>query len=114
MTFIYLALILAAGAVLGPLLTAKPRTSTAERKVRTQQVVDMILARHELAFLLVGTTEPGVSRLGGEPDMDPDAEWPLGPEGSLGFLGQIDLAEVRQADALEWLPATGLLQFFHD
>jgi uncharacterized protein YwqG len=94
------------------MLTSKP--VQADRTAKTRRVVEDIKARMEFALLFVPATETGLSRLGGEPDMVPGGVWPVGPEGELGFVGQLDLAAARQAGGPEWLPATGLLQFFHD
>lgn len=54
--------------------------------------------------------------LGGTPLVPPGFHWPLieGDDRPLGFLGQLDLAIVRQALEVEWLPATGQLLFFYD
>jgi uncharacterized protein YwqG len=67
----------------------------------------------------------GVSRIGGIPAVPPDWEWPRwtakkvsrfswrrrGPH-SLGFIAQIDLAEMPRFD--DSLPASGWLYFFFD
>jgi uncharacterized protein YwqG len=53
----------------------------------------------------------GASRLGGDPDLPRDLEWPAWEHGPLDFLAQLDLTEV---DAAFGLPATGSLLFFAD
>lgn len=95
-------------------LTPAPKPIRVDRAVETRRVIDEIKARLEFGLLLTPATEPRLSRLGGEPDMPPGTEWPVGPEGALGFLGQLDLMAARQAGGPESLPETGLLQFFHD
>lgn len=115
MTLVYLALILATGFVLSRFVIPRRRTLRVDRAARTRGVIQDIQARAEYALFLVPVAgEVGLSRLGGVPDMVSDAEWPVGPEGPLGFLGQIDLAAARQAGGPEWLPDAGALQFFHD
>lgn len=57
---------------------------------------------------------PGLSKLGGAPEMPPELAWPVGPDGPLAFLAQIDLAEARAAGGPDWLPATGMLFVFND
>ncbi|MDP1616013.1 YwqG family protein [Phenylobacterium sp.] len=52
----------------------------------------------------------GVSRLGGEPELT--GEWPAWKGGSMAFVAQLDLAEMRAAGGPDWLPATGRLLFF--
>ena len=77
----------------------------------------------EAAAAPVGTT-----RLGGEPDMPPDADWPIRPpvedggtfpeHGSrpwpLSFVAQIDFAELNAVHALDGFPRVGRLLLFCD
>jgi uncharacterized protein YwqG len=70
----------------------------------------------------------GTSRLGGEPDMPPDADWPIRPpveDGGtfpehgnhpwpLSFVAQIDFAELNVVHALEGFPRAGRLLLFCD
>ncbi|MFW6775181.1 YwqG family protein [Nocardioides sp. CPCC 205120] len=57
----------------------------------------------------------GGSRLGGEPDLRADDEWPRDHRGRpLSFLLQVDLAEVHAALGPNDLPDAGLLSFFYD
>lgn len=65
-------------------------------------------------LLLVRATIPGHSKLGGRPDLPIGVEWPVGPRGPMGFLTQVDLAEVRKCGGPDWLPEDGLLSLFHD
>lgn len=65
--------------------------------------------------LMMRTSEsPGFSKLGGEPDLPPGIEWPVGPLGPMGFLLQIDLRAAREAGGPDWLPAEGSLWAFLD
>src|SRR5918999_1927368 len=53
--------------------------------------------------------------LGGLPRVPASFVWPSNKEGRpLGFLAQLDLAEVRAAAEIEWLPKAGTLLFFYD
>ncbi len=65
----------------------------------------------------------GASRVGGLPDLPPDAEWPhwpgngdpskgYDPASPLCFLAQINLAEAAPFDTAHVLPASGMLYFF--
>ncbi len=57
---------------------------------------------------------PGLSRLGGIPDVPPDWPWPVWNAKPLAFVGQIRLADVVQFPPAQHLPSTGLLSFFYD
>lgn len=52
----------------------------------------------------------GASKIGGEPDLPADVEWPKWKRYAMSFVAQIDLAELA-ADSP--LPADGLLSFFY-
>ena len=54
----------------------------------------------------------GGSKFGGQPDLPTGAEWPMCGHGSLGFLGQLDLAELNLMKATQALPKKGLLSCF--
>lgn len=56
---------------------------------------------------------PGASRWGGAPDVPPDFEWPYRGRFPLGFLAQINLADLLP-DAENPFPPRGLLLFFAD
>lgn len=114
MTLVYLALTLATGFLLSRFVIPRSRSARSDREARTREVIENIKAGAEFALYLVPQTEPGMSRLGGVPDMAKDGEWPIGPDGVLGFIGQFDLAAARQAGGPKWLPVQGLLQAFHD
>lgn len=53
-------------------------------------------------------------RLGGAPDMSPNAVWPRRDGWPMTFLAQIDMSEARLFDDESLLPSAGLLQFFAD
>ena len=57
---------------------------------------------------------PGRSRLGGSPELPPGFEWPSWQGRELGFLAQIELAEVASVAPGLPLPDRGLLLFFYD
>ena len=56
----------------------------------------------------------GGSRLGGEPDLPADTEWPQGHDGPLSFVAQVNLGDVMSLVLDEGLPSSGLLSFFYD
>lgn len=56
----------------------------------------------------------GGTRLGGAPDLAAGTAWPRGDYGYCGFLGQLDLADVRTRTGCLDLPAEGLLSLFVD
>lgn len=56
---------------------------------------------------------PCVSRIGGDPDLPPEIEWPLTEDGTpMTFLLQLHLQEVVKYDESTLLPADGMLYFF--
>ncbi len=53
------------------------------------------------------------SRIGGDPDLPPDVEWPLDPDGTpMTFLAQLRLRDLAPHDELALLPTGGMLYFF--
>lgn len=56
----------------------------------------------------------GASKMGGRPDMPPGVAWPMRFGQQLGFLGQINLADVRDFVPNNPLPNSGRLLFFYD
>jgi uncharacterized protein (TIGR02996 family) len=54
----------------------------------------------------------GASKLGGGPDLPPDAEWPCLGEEPLAFFGQFNLAELHASPVAYDLPSTGLFSVF--
>jgi hypothetical protein len=65
-------------------------------------------------LLLVPAKEPGFSKLGGDPELSPDLEWPAAVAGSRTFLGQIDLGAFQPHTPLDWLPNEGRFYAFYD
>jgi hypothetical protein len=55
----------------------------------------------------------GTSRLGGDPDLPPELEWPRWRGVPIPFVAQIDLAELPSIAGRELLPPSGRLWFFH-
>ncbi|WP_340646170.1 YwqG family protein [Phenylobacterium sp.] len=78
------------------------------------------LARPTL--LLLPAEAAAFSKLGGAPDLEASAAWPTSTvtyrypkrdvTTSMGFVAQLDLAEVRAAGGSDWLPDQGRLYFF--
>ncbi|MGO1051476.1 YwqG family protein [Crossiella sp. CA198] len=56
----------------------------------------------------------GRSRLGGDPVLPPGTEWPAVRGEPLSLVAVLDLAEVAEFAQVDWLPKTGLLNFFYD
>ncbi|RJG23791.1 YwqG family protein [Paenibacillus thiaminolyticus] len=55
----------------------------------------------------------GRSRVGGSPDLPPQAEWPLTADGEpMTFLAQLNLEQLAACDSLKRLPVRGMLYFF--
>ena len=53
------------------------------------------------------------TRIGGEPDLPADVEWPTINGGPVPFLAQVDLAEIHAVLPIEHLPTSGLLSVFY-
>jgi len=72
-------------------------------------------ARQSLRLRLNPDVSDGViSRLGGEPDVPENFEWPESEGLPLSFIGQIALADLTGTIASEILPRQGLLSFFYE
>lgn len=56
----------------------------------------------------------GATRVGGEPDLPVDLDWPVGDEGPLLFVLQVRLAQVTAFDLEGLLPSDGVLAVFSD
>jgi uncharacterized protein YwqG len=65
-------------------------------------------------LLLVSATEPGFSKIGGDPELPANMAWPTGHEQPRTFLAQIDFAAVASQGAIDWLPEAGRLYAFYD
>ena len=59
-------------------------------------------------------TPPGVSRLGGAPDLPPGLAWPAWKDAPMSFIAQVDLADLASFAPAQDLPKSGLLSFFYD
>jgi hypothetical protein len=64
--------------------------------------------------LLMKTAASGFSKLGGDPELPRGMDWPIGPDGALAFLAQVDLEAARDAGGPDWLPGKGALYVFCD
>lgn len=60
------------------------------------------------------TLPVGASKLGGRPDVPRKVIWPRWNGEPMGFVGQINLADVAAYTTGSDLPTTGLLSFFYD
>lgn len=60
------------------------------------------------------TMRPGLSKMGGLPDLPEGVAAPLRGGRRLDLLAQIDLSELPATDPPHGLPASGVLQFFYD
>jgi len=56
----------------------------------------------------------GATRVGGEPDLPIDVDWPEGDGGPLLFVMQVRLTDVTRFDLEELLPSNGHLSLFSD
>ena len=69
--------------------------------------------------LIPSTTEDselaiGSSKIGGRPDMPPEAEWPIWKKAPLSFLLQINFKDISIFPEAEEIPKEGLLLFFYE
>jgi uncharacterized protein YwqG len=55
----------------------------------------------------------GKSKLGGMPDLPPDAVWPAWKDKHLSFIAQINLSNIPSLEFLDILPENGILSFFY-
>lgn len=58
--------------------------------------------------------QPGQSKIGGLPDLPANVTWPQLNGAPMGFVAQVQLADVHSSDAAGLLPSTGVLSFFYD
>ncbi len=80
---------------------------------------ELILSRASRCFHVIAgdpaiDSPLGTTRLGGAPDLPIGAAWPRSEYGACGFLGQLDLADVRARTGALDLPRQGLLSLFVD
>lgn len=59
-------------------------------------------------------SQPGVSRLGGLPDLPDGAAWPVWKDVPMSFIAQIHLADIAAEDVEGTLSHDGRLAFFYD
>jgi hypothetical protein len=93
------------------------RTGLATRRLRPKEIAAdraMILSQQRTALQLHPTDAAVVTQLGGLPWLPEALDWPVGREGPLAFLAQIDLAEARAAGGPDWLPSVGVAFVFND
>jgi uncharacterized protein YwqG len=69
------------------------------------------LTAHPLANT---STPPGVSRLGGVPDLPAGVAWPAWKNLPMSFIAQVNLADLANFAPAQNLPKSGLLSFFYD
>lgn len=65
-------------------------------------------------LLLVPAKSPGLSKLGGLPELPPSIAWPQGDEAPPAFVAQVDIAAFRAHGGFDWLPPDGRLYVFFD
>jgi uncharacterized protein YwqG len=80
---------------------------------RRKLVLDLARASLRLTRVAEPRQVAGRSHLGGVPDLPADFVWPTWRGKELGFLGQLDLAEVAALAPETALPGSGLLLFFY-
>ncbi len=98
---------------------------------QNREQLESLIQEHELGHALpylLDTTKQGIrcakvgpdrydtsctSRIGGDPDLPPGAEWPLTASGvPMTFLVQLNLLDVSLHDESSLLPTGGMLYFF--
>ena len=109
-------LILAALAIIASRRSRGRRATAVARPPppESARILGQMKAMQAPTLVMRKSESPGFSKLGGEPDLPPGVEWPVGPQGAMGFLLQIDLGAARQAGGPGWLPAEGSLWAFSD
>tara|TARA_Y100000815_G_scaffold247043_1_gene247153 strand:+ start:800 stop:1588 length:789 start_codon:yes stop_codon:yes gene_type:complete len=65
-------------------------------------------------WLLGPSIEATASWLGGMPQGHIGGDWPYWDGEPLDFIGQLDLSELNSVGGPDWLPQSGVLQFFYD
>ena len=94
-------------------LIPQPRAVRERRAEATKRAVAEIKAMQTWSLVLRPTTGTLTSRFGGEPELPAGIAWPAGPGEPMAFVGQFDLAAVREAGGPAWLPDDGMLFVFH-
>jgi uncharacterized protein YwqG len=122
-TVILIVLGLAAAFLIFRLFTAKSRgprraaadvLSSADPGTDARRIWRKMRALSQPTLMLAPAVQEAFSKMGGQPDLPTDVEWPTGFDGPRAFLAQFDLAAVRTAGGPAWLPDTGALYLFDD
>lgn len=79
---------------------------------KADQLLALALPAIEYKKAGAGKGPVGASRIGGRPDLPPEAEWPEYEGEPLGFLAQINFAELHASPVARELPAGGVLSLF--
>lgn len=85
----------------------------------TQAVLDLVTSLAQPTILMEPAEDAmdgptSTLRLGGLPRLSAGTPWPTRDGRSLAFLGELNLASVRQAGGPDWLPGGGVLHIFYD
>jgi hypothetical protein len=91
-----------------------PSAGGSGRSVESSELAQRMRRLARPALRLIEGEPSSFSKLGGAPDLTDDLKWPEGDGASRVFVGQIDLAEVQEQRALDWLPQEGRLYAFYD
>ncbi len=73
-----------------------------------------LLQLGQTCLRITASEEKAASFLGGQPLVRSTVEWPKKNGKSLGFIAQLDLAEINGEKRIAWLPRVGRLLFFYD
>lgn len=110
------------------ILRKAPEETITQEETMTQQeffrLLPSLIKNSAFVEPSSGTPEPGMSKIGGIPDLPADFEWPtyygkgvLDSEKALrplSFMAQINLEEVHPYDTDGLLPENGMLYFFYE
>lgn len=106
--------LLTAAQWLGGVINAPTRRRTANRSSDASRLRRLMRGLAQPTLLLVPAAAPGLSKVGGHPELPDGMAWPELRGRPCAFLGQIDLAAFQPHAPLGWLPHTGLLYVFVD
>jgi uncharacterized protein YwqG len=95
-------------------LEAKRRESGQLSDAQAFQMRGRMRRLERPTLLLIPTTSPGSSKVGGLPDLPLGVVWPKGEGEALAFVAQIDIETFRKHGAFDWLPERGRLYLFFD
>lgn len=102
------------GALWRRLTGQEPALPTPEQFAAERRVAERMRRLRRPTLLLIPAREPGFSKLGGDPELPADLNWPDAEVGSRTFVAQIDLAAFRPHVDLGWLPTDGRIYAFYD